>query len=119
MKREGVETVLNRSKEVSSHAVLEEAGIAFDPTTQHLDLTKDEKRRTTALMLAIQAYDNIIIKDAEMYIAIRRERGSDEGSQIQPATMNAMVQAAISFDLFLSGAYSKPLIVAAPDTESK
>ena len=86
-------------------AVLEEAGVAFDPTTQHLDLTKDEKRRTTALMMAIQAYSNLIIKDA-LYL----EKAADlarrnEGPVIRPATMNAMVEAAIQFDFFIAGGY--------------
>ena len=55
---------------------LEEAGVAFDPTTQHLDLSKDEKRRTTALMLAIQGYKELIIKDctsAKLAEEVKRE----------------------------------------------
>ena len=36
-------------------SVLEEQGVAYDPTKMTVDLTKEEKRRTTALMLAIQA----------------------------------------------------------------
>ncbi len=76
----------------SEHAVLEEAGVAFDPTTQHVDLSKDEKRRTTALLMAIQAYNNLIIKDADYYIAVMREQGrsGEEGPIIRPATMDAM-----------------------------
>ena len=81
---------------------LETSGVAFDPTTVHLDLTKEEKRRTTALLLAIQAYQNIIIKDAEMYDAISRD-ASREGPKIKPATMEAMVSAALDFDDFISG----------------
>ena len=96
-----------KDKSDSPHAVLEETGTAFDPTTQHVDLTKEEKRRTTALMMAIQAYSNLIIKDADMYIAICRERGGrrddKDGPMIQPATMNAMVEAALLFDDFISG----------------
>jgi hypothetical protein len=91
----------------SKHAVLEEAGVGFDPTTQHMDLSKEEKRRTTALLMAIQAYNNLIIKDAEMYIAISREshgKADDDGGPIiRPATMNAIVIAAIQFDDFISG----------------
>jgi len=84
--------------------VIQDAGIAYDPTTQHLDLSKDEKRRTTALMLAIQAYQHLIIKDAAMYEAIARDdRTRAGGPTIQPATMDAMVDAAIQFDLFISG----------------
>lgn len=87
----------------SEHAVLEEAGVGFDPTTQHMDLSKEEKRRTTALLMAIQAYSNIIIKDAEYYIAVKRDERNGDGPTIQPATMNAMVEAAIQFDDFISG----------------
>ncbi len=91
-------------KDDSPHAVIEDAGFGFDPSTQVVDLTKEEKRRTTALLMAIQAYDNLIIKDAEMYIAISREKGRDpDGPVIQPATMDAMVLAAMQFDDFISG----------------
>lgn len=95
-----------------SMAVLEENDIAFDPTRVTLDLTKAEKRRTTALMMAIQAYDKLIIKDAEMYMAIHRNAERGEGPKIQPATMNAMVHAAIQFDAFIAGRFE----VATPPT---
>lgn len=81
---------------------LEEKDIAFDPTTQALSLSKEEKRRTTALMMAIQAYDNIIIKDAEMYVAVSRDQDRG-GPPIRPATMDAIVVAAIKFDAFIAG----------------
>lgn len=90
----------------TEHDVLEEAGLGFNPSTQHVDLSKEEKRRTTALLMAIQAYDNLIIKDAEMYIAISRDQGRNDGGDgpiIRPATMNAMVEAAVQFDDFISG----------------
>lgn len=88
-------------------AVLEEAGIAFDPSRVHLDLTKQEKRRTTALMLAIQAYDHLIIKDAE-YLREANSQARSNGSVIRPATMDAMVVAALQFDAFISGRLSLP-----------
>lgn len=98
--------------------VLEESGTAFNPTTQHLDLTKAEKRRMTALMMAIQAYDNLIIKDAEMYAAVSRESGrNDEAPKIRPATINAMVDAAIHFDLFIAGAYDQTAEEPEPQEE--
>src|SRR5579859_6186653 len=90
-------------------SVLEDTGTAFDPTKVHLDLTKEEKRRTTALLLAIQAYQHIIIKDADMYIAISRDSGRDPETKIKPATMEAMVQAALDFDSFISGELQKKL----------
>ncbi len=91
-------------KRDSPQHVLQETGTAYDPTTQHLDLSKEEKRRTTALMMAIQAYNNIIIKDAEMYEAVCREQTrNDKAPRIKEATINAMVGAAMDFDNFISG----------------
>lgn len=86
-------------------SAIEEADIAFDPTKQHLDLSVHQKRRTTALLLAIQAYDKLIIKDAEMYIAVSRDSGREGALKIRPATIHAIVEAAISFDMFINGAF--------------
>lgn len=83
-------------------SVLQESGTAFDPSEMHLDLTKEEKRRTTALMMAIQAYSHLIIKDAEYLREVHtQERGG--GLTIRPATMDAMIVGAIQFDAFISG----------------
>lgn len=102
-KTEGVDIVATGPQgEVGDMSAIEEAGMGFDPTKVHLDLTKEEKRRTTALLLAIQAYDKLIIKDAEMYEAITRDNKRD-GATIRPATMDAMVSAALNFDDFISG----------------
>lgn len=89
-------------KAESPHAILEESGIAYDPSTQHLDLSKEEKRRTTALMMAIQAYQHLIIKDAD-YLREASNQVRTSGLTIQPATMDAMVEAAVKFDAFISG----------------
>lgn len=102
----GVKVVDKATGEAADLSVLEDAGVAFDPTAQHLDLTKDEKRRTTALMMAIQAYKELIIRDA-MYL----EKAADlarrqEGPVIRAATMDAMVHGAIMFDRFIAGHYS-------------
>lgn len=88
--------------------ILEEAGVAFDPTTQRLDLSKDEKRRTTALMMAIQAYKELIIKDADMLRAASDLARIGDGPQIKPATINAMVVAACQFDDFIAGRLQVP-----------
>lgn len=83
--------------------VLGESGTAYDPTTQHLDLSKEEKRRTTALMMAIQAYRELIIKEADYLIAASDLARRNEGPAIKPATIEAMIHAAIGFDAFISG----------------
>lgn len=87
----------------SDIGIVEEAGVAFDPTSQHLDLSVDEKRRTTALMLAIQAYRELIIKEADYLREASNLAKSGDGPEIRPATIDAMVLAAVKFDLFISG----------------
>ena len=91
------------AKAASPHAVLEDAGVAFDPSVQHLDLSKEEKRRTTALMMAIQAYQHLIIKDADYLREAVNQARANNGPAIRPATMDAMVVAAIKFDAFIAG----------------
>lgn len=93
-------------------SILEEADIAYDPTRMTVDLTKEEKRRTTALMLAIQAYGNLIIKDAEYLKEMHNEARRENGPVIKPATMEAMVKAAIQFDAFIAGHLSMPPAMA-------
>lgn len=103
--KENERETMHTKQEEAPHACIEEAGVGFDPSTQHLDLSKEEKRRTTALLMAIQAYSHLIIKDADMYIAISREQGRKdvEAPIIRPATIGAMVEAAMEFDAFISG----------------
>lgn len=91
------------AKAASPHAIVEDAGVAFDPSTQHLDLSKEEKRRTTALMMSINAYQHLIIKDADYLREAHNQARSNNGPAIRPATMDAMVEAAIKFDMFIAG----------------
>ena len=83
--------------------VVEQAGVAFDPTSQHLDLSKEEKRRTTALMLAIQGYRELIIKDADYLREVYTQNRQTNGPPVRPATIDAMVETAIKFDMFIAG----------------
>lgn len=94
---------MSPEKSESPHAILEEADIAFDPSTQHLDLNKEEKRRTTALLLAIQAYQHLIIKEAAYLREASDLARRGEGPKLEPATIDAMVEAAFKFDLFIAG----------------
>lgn len=86
----------------SAHQVIEEMGVGFDPSTQHLDLTKDEKRRMTSLMLATQAYKELIIRDADYLREVHNMSQRDGGAQIRPATMEAILDAAKKFDYFIA-----------------
>lgn len=85
-------------------SVLDDAGIAYDPGKMTMNLSKDEKRRTTALMLAIQGYGELIIKDAAYLREMHDEsRRNSEAPKLRAATIDAMVEAAWKFDLFIAG----------------
>jgi hypothetical protein len=106
---------VNEEGQPQDLSVLDSQDVAYDPTQMTVDLTKAEKRRTTALMLAIQAYEKLIIKDAEMFRAVVAEAGRSNGPVIQPATMNAMVEAAINFDDFIAGKFEHAGMPAAEE----
>lgn len=72
--------------------------IAFNPMDAPLDLTKNEKLRTTALMLAIQYVTETICKDAEMYRALKQD-----GQHLATANVPHVVTCAINFEAFLLG----------------
>jgi hypothetical protein len=71
----------------------------YDPTTElNLDLTHDEKLRTTALMLAIQYYERTIVSDGALYSAMK-----SHGVELRPAHPNNVVDIASQFVAFLLG----------------
>jgi len=76
----------------------------------NLDLSREEKRRVTALMLAIQAYSHLIIKDGMQLHEAADLARRGEYPKLEPATINAMVEAALQFDYFI--ATGKKLITA-------
>lgn len=94
---------MTQKQEQVDRGVIEEAGVAFVPEEQHLDLTKDEKRRTTALMLAIQAYNHLIIKEAAYVREAADLARRGEGPKLSEATIDGMVIAALKFDAFIAG----------------
>lgn len=89
--------------DAGQHGVLEEFGVAFDPGGQHLDLSKEEKRRTTALLLAIQGYRELIIRDADYLREVAFQGRTNPELVIRPATVNGIVDAAMKFDDFIAG----------------
>ena len=99
--------------------VLEDAGVAFDPTSQYLDLSKEEKRRTTALMLAISGYKELIIRDADMLREVSNQSRAGNGPAIQAATLDGIVEAAIKFDNFISGSYTQSAEVTSAGVQTK
>lgn len=87
-----------KDQEPADLSVVEDAGIAFDPTAQHLSLSKEEKRRTTALMLAIKYHADTIVQDADMYRELVRNQ-----AHLTPTTCAKVVGIAAQFDQFIAG----------------
>ena len=75
--------------------------IMFPPEDMPLDLTKAEKIRSTALIMAIQYVEKTICNDAQMYQELRRD-----GRQLVPATTPHVIRSAVQFEQFLLGRYS-------------
>lgn len=73
----------------------------YDPGEQHLDLTKAEKLRTTALLMAINYVRETICSDAELYRAMRQD-----GKQFIAASVPWIVGCSVDFEDFLLGRYS-------------
>lgn|SRR3990167_6438504 len=75
--------------------------LMYDPGEQHLDLTKAEKLRTTALLMAINYVRETICNDAEMYRALRQDN-----KELVPATVPWILRCSVDFENFLLGRYS-------------
>lgn len=87
---------------IPGHEGAELDAVMFDPGEQHLDLTKAEKLRTTALLMAINYVRETICNDAEMYRALRQD-----GKELVPASVPWVLQCSIDFELFLLGYYTR------------
>jgi len=83
----------------------------LDVRDMKLDLTKDEKLRTAALMMAIRYHTETIIKDAAyLQLMMQREKEAKfsndpdiEMIHLRPSTVTAVVHIAREFELFLTG----------------
>lgn len=77
----------------------------------HLDLTKDEKLRSAALLMGIKYYTDTIIKDArylEVMIAREKEMSFSNAEnkadwQLRPANVEGVIRCASWFEAFLLG----------------
>lgn len=67
-----------------------------DVVDMPLDLTKDEKLRVTALMLAIKYYTDTIVSDGQLYQAM-----VSTGKVLAPATAMGVVDVACKFAAYL------------------
>ena len=70
----------------------------FDPQEMNLSLTKEEKLRATALLLATRYYIETICKDGNLYQAM-----VNRGVTLTPATSVSLVRIAGEFENYLLG----------------
>jgi hypothetical protein len=66
-----------------------------------LDLSKDEKLRATALMMAVSYHKETIVKDGSMYQTMKAN-----GTNLRPSQPAAVLDAAIVFEGYLRGHYN-------------
>lgn len=100
-----------------SESMAEDFDQVLDVRDMKLDLTKDEKLRTAALMMAIRYHTETIIKDAAyLQLMMQREKEAKfsndpdmEMIHLRPSTVTAVVHIAREFENFLLG---KPSSVA-------
>lgn len=82
-----------------------------DISDMNLDLNKEQKMRTVALMLGIRYYTDTIIKDpAYLQVMIAREKemqfSNDPGKELwhlRPANVHSVIHCASEFEQFLLG----------------
>lgn len=68
----------------------------FDPMNQTMEMSKDEKRRMGALVLAIKYHVDTIVQDAGMYKALVKS-----GAHLKPTHVMQVVEIAVAFDAFI------------------
>lgn len=71
--------------------------LGFDVENMELDMTREEKLRATALLLASRYYVETICKDGALYTAMVMR-----GETLSPATSNGIVGIACQFHDYLS-----------------
>jgi hypothetical protein len=92
---------------------------ALIPTIDaQLDLSRDEKRRTTAIVLAMKLHSDLLIRDAALYDALRRD-----GKNLRTLNIDEVATTAAIFEWFIrTGTFKPPKEIeepaqTAPDAE--
>lgn len=118
-KRTVVDNTIENRLPIEGLNEAEDAGVMFDPSNQAMDLTKEEKRRTTSLFLAINAYRELIIKEADYLKEASDLARRGEGPALRPATIDAIVIAALKFDAFIAGQLASEISVKDEDSPER
>ena len=68
----------------------------------NLDLTRDEKLRATALMMAVSYHKETIVKDGQMYQTMKAN-----GTNLRATAPTQVIDAALVFEGYLRGHYNE------------
>jgi len=71
----------------------------------NLDLSRDEKLRATALMMAVSYHKETIVKDGSMYQTMKAN-----GSNLRASEPKQVVDAAMAFEGYLRGHYNEIML---------
>lgn len=70
-----------------------------------LDLTRDEKLRATALMMAVSYHKETIVKDGAMYQTMKAN-----GTNLRSSNPQQVLDAAMAFEGYLRGHYNELML---------
>jgi hypothetical protein len=70
-----------------------------------LDLTRDEKLRATALMMAVSYHKETIVKDGSMYQTMKAN-----GTNLRSSEPRQVIDAAMAFEGYLRGHYNELML---------
>ena len=91
---------LNLPPETDLSDVAEEGNLVSQALNVPTDMTKHEKIRVTALMMAINYHRETIVHDPGMYQQLKMDN-----KILSPTTAHKVVAQAATFDLYLRGGY--------------
>lgn len=88
----------------AEQAVIDGAGIPNVPEILNmgLDLTRDEKLRATALMMAVSYHKETIVKDGQIYQTMKAN-----GTNLRASDPKQVVDAALVFEAYLRGHFNE------------
>lgn len=91
-------------EEILEGQIADDAGIpnVREVLEMNLDLTRDEKLRATALMMAVSYHKETIVKDGSMYQTMKAN-----GTNLRASDPKQVLDAALVFEGYLRGHYNE------------
>lgn len=96
--------MIDEPEEIIEGQIADDAGIpnVRGVLEMNLDLTRDEKLRATALMMAVSYHKETIVKDGAMYQTMKAN-----GTNLRASDPKQVLDAALVFEGYLRGHYNE------------